>query len=81
MHIFFDIIGVIGSVLMVLAFALVQLQKWAPTSLHYSLLNFCGAGLVLASLTVRFNLAAFILELFWMAMSLYGIAQYCRNKK
>jgi hypothetical protein len=34
-----------------------------------------GAGLVLISLFGEFNLSAFLVEFFWLIISLYGLAQ------
>jgi len=43
--------------------------------LSYLLLNAVGAMLVMISLMFRFNLSAFLMEAFWLLISLYGLAK------
>ena len=45
-----DIIGMIGTVLVVLAYYLLQLEKLDPKGLNYNLLNLVGAVFLLISL-------------------------------
>ena len=66
-------IGMLGTVLIVLAFFLIQLDKLNPKSLKYNMLNLTGAVFLLISLCAHFNLASFVIELFWIAASLVGI--------
>jgi hypothetical protein len=47
--------------------------------LAWPLLNGLGAALVLASLRVEFNLGAFILECFWLLISLVGLVRLLRR--
>ena len=42
-------------------------------SLAYQLMNAFGAVLVLVSLLYAFNLSAFLMELAWLAVSIYGM--------
>ena len=74
-------LGVIGSLLIVLAYLLLQSKKIAATDLIYSVANAVGASLVLVSLLFDFNLAAMIVELFWVLISLFGIAQFFRGRQ
>ncbi len=62
------------------AFFLLQIEKLKSESLSYSLLNGVGALLVLISLIYSFNLAAFILEIFWLAISLIGVWRYFKKR-
>jgi hypothetical protein len=39
------------------------------------LMNLVGAGLVMASLAQRFNLAAFLLEAAWALVALWGLVR------
>jgi len=76
----FDLLGNVGVVIMIVAYLLLQLNRLDSNSLAYSLLNAFGAGLVILSLSVNFNLSAFIMEAFWILISLIGIYQYLRTR-
>jgi hypothetical protein len=71
----FDLIGNIGVLLMVVAYLLLQLEKLSSSALSYLLLNTVGAILVIISLMFRFNLSSFLMEAFWLLISLYGLAK------
>ncbi|MDN3640867.1 hypothetical protein QWY82_18855 [Simiduia curdlanivorans] len=75
-----DIIGVTGTALVVGAFTLLQLEKIQPTKLTYNLMNLVGAIFLLISLCINFNLASFIIELFWIAASVIGLVKYFRRR-
>lgn len=72
----FDIIGLIGVVLIVVAYLLLQLEKLPSSAPSYSLLNAAGAFLVMVSLFFDFNLSAFLMEVFWFLISLFGLARH-----
>ena len=69
----FDLVGNIGVLLMVVAYLLLQLGKLSSSALSYLLLNTVGALLVIISLKFRFNLSAFLMEAFWLLISLFGL--------
>jgi len=71
----FDLIGNVGVLLMVIAYLLLQLEKLSSAALSYLLLNAVGATMVMISLMFRFNLSAFLMEAFWLLISLYGLAK------
>ncbi|MFY8351426.1 CBU_0592 family membrane protein [Pseudoalteromonas sp. SSM20] len=79
--IIFDIIGMTGTFLVVGAFFLLQLDKVKPTGIAYNLMNLSGAILLLISLCYNFNLASFVIELFWIAASLIGLYKYYKAPK
>jgi hypothetical protein len=70
---FFDVPGFIGVLLIVIAYLLLQLEKLPSSSPSYSVLNAAGALLIIVSLTFKFNLSAFIVEVFWLLISLFGL--------
>ena len=76
----YDIIGSIGVVAIILAYVLIQTQRLRAENLSYSLLNAVGAGLVIFSLYFDFNFPAFIVEFFWLIISLFGIGKYLVNR-
>jgi len=73
---FYDFLGSIGTLLIIGTYLLLQFGKLKSETLAYSLLNASGAGLILISLLHSFNLSAFIVEFFWMLISLFGIGKY-----
>ena len=77
----FDIIGMTGTFLVVGAFFMLQLGKAAPTGLLYNIMNLSGAILLLISLCYNFNLASFVIEIFWIAASLIGLYKYLKAKQ
>ena len=76
-----NIIGMAGTTLVVATYFFVQIDKLDAKSLTYSLLNLLGAVFLLLSLLVHFNLASFVIELFWILASAIGIWQFYRRKK
>jgi predicted membrane protein len=70
----------LGSTLVVIAFYLLQLEKVASNSLTYNLMNLCGAVFLLISLSVTFNLASFVIEVFWIGASLIGLWKIFRHR-
>lgn len=76
----FDVIGMSGTFLVVGAFFLLQLDKVNPAGLGYNIMNLTGAILLLISLCYNFNLASFVIELFWIAASLIGLYKYYKKK-
>lgn len=76
-----DIVGTAGVLLIVSAFLLIQLKKLTSGHLSYSLLNGIGAVLILISLTVDFNWAAALIEIFWLAISVLGIVLWIRRRQ
>jgi hypothetical protein len=71
----YDLAGSVGVLLIVVAFLLLQLERVASNSLSYLIANAIGAGLILLSLFYEFNLSAFLMEAFWLAISLLGLAR------
>ena len=75
-----DFVGNVGVVLLMLAYLLLQLNKLESSSIAYSLLNAVGACFIILSLWANFNLSAFVIEIFWVLISLVGIVRYLRLK-
>jgi hypothetical protein len=77
----FDLAGFIGVLLIIVAYLLLQLDKLPSSSPNYSLLNATGALLIIVSLIFKFNLSAFVVEVFWLLISLFGLTRSLRSKK
>ena len=58
-----------------------KLNKASPTGLVYNMMNLTGAILLLISLCYNFNLASFVIEIFWIAASLIGLYKYIKAKR
>lgn len=69
----YDWVGIVGTLLILAAFFLLQAGRLSGTGLVYQLLNLCGAGGVLVSLIGQFNVSVFVLEVTWVVISAYGI--------
>jgi hypothetical protein len=70
-----DFIGIAGVACVIGAYFLLQLEKVRGDSFSYLMLNLVGAILLIISLMVTFNLASFIIELCWLAISLFGLGK------
>jgi predicted membrane protein len=77
----FDLVGFIGVLLIVFAYLLLQLDKLPSSSPSYSLLNATGALLIIVSLIFDFNLSAFVVEVFWLLISLLGLWRSLSSRK
>ena len=72
----YDVVGTAGVGIIIGTYVFLQLEKIRSESLIYSLLNAAGASLIIVSLLFNFNFSAFIVEFFWVLISLYGIGKY-----
>lgn len=77
---FYDFLGNIGAALIIIMYLLLQLKKVTSDTYSYSLLNAVGAGFIILSLLAEFNLSAFIIEFFWLLVSLYGIYNWKKQQ-
>lgn len=73
------IIGLVGMMLVVIAFYKTVDGKWDSQGEQFNVVNLCGAVLLLISLCVHFNLGSFVIELFWIAISIKGLRQLHRK--
>jgi hypothetical protein len=71
----YDWIGMLGTLMILGAYALLQAGKIHGNRLAYQLLNLVGAACVLVSLWKNFNVSVFLLEAAWVAISVYGIVR------
>ena len=74
-------IGFVGMAFVVLAYLFLQTNKYTIKSLEYQLLNLVGAILLLISLFVHFNFGSFVIEVFWIIITIYGIIVNIKEKK
>ena len=75
-----NVIGLIGSALFVIAFAYSNMTQ-AMNFVLFNLLNLVGAVLLIASLSVHFNLAAMVLEIAWAIIAILGLVKAWLGRK
>ena len=75
-----DLLGNVGVTLILAAYVLVQAGRLDARGLAASLVNAIGAALIVASLSVDFNLSAFVVEAAWCLISLLGVARTLRAR-
>jgi predicted membrane-bound spermidine synthase len=76
----YDFVGNIGVFLILLAYLLLQIGVLKGGSVNFSFLNLIGATLILVSLYFEFNLSAFLIEFFWLIISIIGIIKSSISK-
>ena len=72
----YDVIGTVGVGTIIVTYVLLQAGRIRSEQLAYSTLNATGATLIIVSLYFNFNFPAFIVEFFWLLISLIGVAKY-----
>jgi len=75
-----DLIGLTGVALLIVTYALLQLDKIDPKGFWYSFNNLLVAILVTVSLIYTPNLASIVIEVFWFLISLYGVVMFFKRK-
>lgn len=77
-----DWAGYIGVVLVLLAFFLLQAHKLHGNGLTYQLMNVLGAlGVMLSLLFGHFNMPAFLMQVAWLIISIFGVARGMRVRR
>jgi len=76
---FHNVVGIIGVLLVLLAYFLIQTGRLSADVLSYSVLNGLGASLILFSLYFEFNLPSAAIELAWLFISIYGVIRCVRQ--
>jgi hypothetical protein len=73
--------GLVGTAVIVVAYFANQ-QRWLSSEdWRFSAANLAGSLLILGSLFVEWNTPSVIIELFWIAISLYGLVNRPRPGK
>lgn len=75
----YDFVGTLGVILILVAYFLLQTERLSGQSVSYSVVNLVGSLLITVSLVYDFNLSSFIIEMAWIAISLYGIVRARRG--
>ncbi|MDH4110141.1 MAG: hypothetical protein OEW35_17795 [Gammaproteobacteria bacterium] len=69
-----DFVGTAGVIVVLVTYLLLQSGRMDARTVRFSALNAVGSALILLSLVQAFNLSAFVIELVWLLISLYGLA-------
>jgi hypothetical protein len=75
----YDVVGTGGVAMILVAYFLLQTERWSGQSVGYSVVNLVGSLMITVSLMYDFNLSSFIIEMAWIAISIYGIARARRG--
>lgn len=77
-----DWCGLLGVALVLVAFFLLQAHKLSGQGYPYQVMNLLGAfGILLSLIFGTFNLPAFVQEMAWFLISVYGIVRGVRTRK
>lgn len=77
----FDVVGLLGTAAVLLAYLLLQAGRMQANGLAYPLLNIFGAASILVSLLGGLNVSVAVLQVAWIAVSLYGIVRTLRRRR
>ena len=76
----YTVMGGIGAVLVILVYFATQ-QRWLTADdWRFPLANLVGAVFILVSLITAWNFAAFLMEVFWSLISIYGLVRSLRAR-
>ncbi|MEO6654616.1 MAG: hypothetical protein ABIO36_00890 [Pyrinomonadaceae bacterium] len=72
----YDIFGTLGVGIILVAYVLLQIERLRSDHPIFSLMNAVGAAMILVSLWFDFNFSSFLMEFFWLVVSLFGVGKY-----
>ncbi len=78
----YDWIGLVGTLMVLAAYFLLQSGRLHGNGMPYQLLNLFGAAGVLASLLYgKFNLVVLVLMVAWIAITIYGLMRTMKGTR
>jgi hypothetical protein len=75
-----ELVGLAGVALVLLAYFGLQSGRMRGDGLVFQVANTLGAGAIALSLVYDFNLSAMVIELCWIAISIYGLVRGVRTR-
>ena len=63
-----------------MGYFLLQIGRLNSRDLAYQIINLAGAVLLIISLFVHFNLRSFLIEVFWIIITIYGIYKIYKER-
>lgn len=76
----YNLLGTVGVATIVITYVLLQFERIRSDSILYSVMNAAGALLILISLYFEFNFSAFMVEFFWLLISLFGVGKFLMRR-
>lgn len=70
------VVGLAGAAIYLLAYGALQLGFLRGSSVTYTVMNLCGALMVLISLGDAFNLSSAVIQIFWVILSIVGLTRH-----
>lgn len=77
---YFDIIGVVGFGFYIINYSMVTFQKINSHGIAFFSINIVAATCVLTSLSQNFNLAAALIQVFWIGLGLVAIGLRLKSR-
>ena len=77
----YDFVGNLGVAAIILTYLGIQLDWMSAKEMPYLWLNLVGAIFILISLIYSFNLSSFVIEIFWIAITVIGIIRRFLQRK
>ena len=74
------IIGLIGGILVLIAFYNVERKRWLVDDDILYITNLAGATLMIISMIENFNLGSLVIEIFYAAISIRGLNRLKKGK-
>lgn len=71
----YEVIGWIGTGLVLLAYFLVSTRKIAPTSKEYQLMNLFGALGIIVNSSIHMAIPSVGLNVVWLLIAVYGLVK------
>lgn len=75
-----DTVGLIGVILLLIAYYLLSVNKMSAMSYSYQILNLLGAVFILFSLMFHWNLSSTVIEVAWIIISFIGIYRISKEQ-
>lgn len=71
-----DFVGMVGVVIILIAYYLISINRLSASAIAYQALNFAGAWLILFSLYFHWNTSSVVIEIAWIMISLIGMYRW-----
>jgi len=75
----YNLVGGIGAAIVIVAYFATQRGRLSADDWRFPLANLLGALLIVISLFADWNLPSFIVEIFWIFISSYGLWRSLRR--
>jgi hypothetical protein len=78
---FADAVGIVGVILTLAAYYLLNVGKLSSDNINYLMLNLLGSCMLFFSLMFNWNLSSVLIEIAWILISLIGIYRYIKARQ